>query len=60
MHGGCGLLALTMTSREFYDYRKGLRDKFWCIFKDEGSINFKKLKWLPFYDDAKINKCVLL
>ena len=28
MHGGCGLLALTMTSREFYDHRKGLRDKF--------------------------------
>ena len=28
MHGGCGLLALTMTSRELYDYRKGLRDKF--------------------------------
>ena len=22
--------------------------------------NFKKRKWLPFYDDAKINKCVLL
>ena len=60
MHGGCGLLALKMTSREFTTTEKDCAINSWCIFKDEGSINFKKLKWLPFYDDAKINKCVLL
>ena len=32
----------------------------WSRFKNENSINFKKLKWLPFYDDDKINKCVLI
>ena len=32
----------------------------WSRFKNQISINFKKLKWLPFYDDAKINKCVLI
>ena len=32
----------------------------WSRFKNENTINFKKLKWLPSYDDAKINKCVLI
>ena len=40
MHGGCGLLALTMTSREFYDYRKGLRDKFWMYIQGRGQYKF--------------------
>ena len=49
---------------EFYDRRKDLRTNSWCRFKIEDNRqwieNFKKVKWLPFYDDVKINKCVLL
>ena len=40
MHGGCGLLALKMTSREFYDYRKGLRDKFLVYVQGRGQYKF--------------------
>ena len=33
----------------------------WCRFKiEDKKKNFQKVKWLPFYDDVKINKCVLL
>ena len=31
------------------------------VYSRSGAVeNFKQLKWLPLYDDANINKCVLL
>ena len=43
MHGGCGLLALTMTSREFTTTEKDCAINSWCRFKDEGSIILRSL-----------------
>ena len=42
MGAWCGLLALTMISKELYDYRKCLRDanNSWCRFKIENSRKF--------------------
>ena len=37
---GVDFFSLKMTSREFYDYRKGLRDKFLVYIQGRGQYNF--------------------
>ena len=61
MGAWCGRFALTTSRENFTTTEKVCENNSWCRIKIDDSRKLQvKFKWLPFFDNAKINKCVLL